>query len=441
MKPKKNLNFTVLRHKFSSLLNDIPDLRQAGKVKISIHDAVMSGFACMYFQDPSLLQFQERLKDKQQRNNLKTIFDVTNIPKETAMREIIDGVDSEVFRPVFNDYIDRLQRAKHLEPFRILGNNYYFPIDGSQFFSSNDVHCDQCLVKNHRNGTVSYSHQVLQGGIMHPNMKQVIPFMPEQVCNSDGHTKQDCEMNAAKRMLEKLRKDHPQMGFIIGGDGLYSKQPIIEEILERKLHYLFVAKPDDHEYMMEWLDVYSSLNEFCFTDSKGDVHEYKWINNVPLNGREAAVRVNYLTCMVTGYRKNGEAKRAYKNSWITDMDINETNIKALVRAGRCRWKVENEVFNVMKNHGYDMERNYGHGKQNLCFNFFLLTLLSFLNHQLFELTDKLYQACREKFGNKRHFWETFRAYIKIIVYETWESLMRFALDPERYDVKLGVPLE
>jgi len=395
----------------------------------------------MYFQDPSLLQFQERLKDKQQRNNLNTIFGVTNIPKETAMREIIDGVDSEHFRPVFNDMIDRLQRGKQLESFRILDNNYYFPIDGSQFFSSNDVHCEQCLVKNHSNGSVSYSHQVLQGGIMHPNMKQVIPFMPEQVCNSDGNTKQDCEMNAAKRMLEKLRKDHPQMGFIIGGDGLFSKQPIIEDVLERKMHYLFVAKPDDHKYMMEWLDTYSSLNEFCFTDSKGNMHEYKWMNDVPLNGREDSARVNYLMCTVTGYRKNGEAKRSYKNSWVTDIEVNEKNIKALVRAGRCRWKVENEVFNVMKNHGYDMERNYGHGSQNLCFNFFLLTLLAFSHHQVYELTDKLYKACREKFGNKRHFWETFRAYIKIIVYETWESLMRFALDPERYSVKLTVPLE
>ena len=118
--------------------------------------------------------------------------------------------------------------------------------------------------------------------------------------------------------------------------------------------------------------------------------------------------------------------------------ISEQNIKTLVRAGRCRWKSENEIFNVMKNHGYCMERNYGHGKKHLAFNFYLLTLLAFCFHQISELTDKQYQACRKKFGSKRHMWETLRAYIKILVFDTWESLLAFALNPKRYGLtRLG----
>jgi hypothetical protein len=120
----------------------------------------------------------------------------------------------------------------------------------------------------------------------------------------------------------------------------------------------------------------------------------------------------------------------YRNSWVTDVGVTDENIKTLVRAGRCRWKSENELFNVMKNHGYYMEQNFGHGQKNLAFNFYLLTLLAFLFHQIAELTDKQYQACRKKFGSKKRLWEKLRSWIDIIIFETWESLLAFALAPK-----------
>jgi hypothetical protein len=192
VKIKKHLNFTSLRKKASEIFKSIPDWRQTNKISISIHDAMMSGLACMYFQDPSLLQFQKRMEDEQHKNNLNTLFDVKSIPKETQMREIIDQVASDYFRPLFRDYYSRVQRGKHLEQFQIFPGFYYFPIDGSHFSGSKDIHCEQCLVKEHRDGSKSYSHQVLQGGIAHPDCSQVIPFMPEQIVNTDGTTKQDC---------------------------------------------------------------------------------------------------------------------------------------------------------------------------------------------------------------------------------------------------------
>lgn len=106
MNIKKHLNFTALRKKASEIFSSVPDWRQQSKVNISIHDAMSSGLACMYFQDPSLLQFQTRMQEDQHRNNLQTFFDVKDIPKETQMREIIDNVPSEYFRPIFRDYYD-----------------------------------------------------------------------------------------------------------------------------------------------------------------------------------------------------------------------------------------------------------------------------------------------------------------------------------------------
>ena len=117
-----------MRKKASEVFQSVPEWRQKNKITISIHDAMMSGLACMYFQDSSLLQFQKRMQEDQHRNNLSTLFGVETIPKETQMREITDQVDSDYFRSIFRDYYLHLQRGKHLEQFQIFKGYYYFPI-------------------------------------------------------------------------------------------------------------------------------------------------------------------------------------------------------------------------------------------------------------------------------------------------------------------------
>mgnify|MGYP003639814265 FL=1 len=168
------------------------------------------------------------------------MFAVETIPKESQLRDIIDHLESEALRPVFKDYFEKLQRGKYLESYQILPGHYICAIDGVYHHSSERVHCDQCLTKTHRNGSVTYSHGVLQGALMHPDKKQVIPVMPESIANADGHLKQDCEINAAKRFIKKLKTDHPRLGLIITGDGLFSKGPMIQQVLAEKMHFLFL---------------------------------------------------------------------------------------------------------------------------------------------------------------------------------------------------------
>lgn len=432
MNPKKHLSFGSLRHVMSKHINQYPDWRQENKSEYSIHDSVMSGFACMYYQSPSLLQFQKELEEREKSNNLKTLFGVSDIPENTQLRNIVDKVDSEYLRPVFKEFLSRLQRAKHLEQYQFIDGKYLVDIDGTQFFGSNKVGCPQCLTTEHQNGDVTYSHKVLQGAIVHPDMKPVIPVMPEQIVNTDGMTKQDCEMNASKRFLEKIKKDHPRLKMIINADGLSSKQPFITEVNSAGYNYILVAKPGDHKYMMEWVDTYDSIPNKRVVDAKGRIHAYEWIEGVPLNGRKDAIQVNFFRYKILSIDKNGKEKINYRGSWVTDLPLNAENIELMVRGARARWKIENECFNTFKNQGYQIEHNFGHGKENLCFNMYLLILLAFYFHQIFELTDRLYQACRQKFGSKRHMWETLRAYIKLFVFKSWEFLLRFALEPTRY---------
>lgn len=108
----KHLSQESLTHALSLLFRDIPDKRQQNKIDHSMHESVMSGYGMMYVQDPSLLQFQERLKEDHGRSNLETLFGVKSIPKDTQMRAILDEVDREQFRPAFKNFTPRLQRGQ-----------------------------------------------------------------------------------------------------------------------------------------------------------------------------------------------------------------------------------------------------------------------------------------------------------------------------------------
>ncbi len=120
------------------------------------------------------------------------------------------------------------------------------------------------------------------------------------------------------------------------------------------------------------------------------------MNDVPLNGREDSISVNFFELQILAPGKDGILKTNFRSSWVTDFSISEHVVERLVSAARCRWKIENECFNNLKNQGYHLEHNFGHGKQYLSFNFYLLTLLAFFAHQVFELTDRLRSGLSEE---------------------------------------------
>lgn len=88
-----------------------------------------------------------------------------------------------------------------------------------------------------------------------------------------------------------------------------------------------------------------------------------------------------------------EGQQLYHNAWFTDLDVQAENVAAMMWIGRSRWKIESAHFNVHKNHGYELEHNYGHGKQTLSMVLYLLNLLAFMAHMILERGDRLYQRC------------------------------------------------
>ena len=430
MHTKKHLSFNALREMLSRRFLEIPDSRQETKVEHGMHDVLMSGFAMMFYQDSSLLEFQQRLEEAIHKNNLQTLFQVESIPKDSQMREVIDEVESRELESLFEDFLRPLQRGKHLEGYRVLGDYYLISVDGSGYFSSDKIHCSGCLKKETKKGKIGYEHTIVQSALMHPDKRQVFPLAPEEVRNTEGRGKQDCEIEAGKRLVRKIRRSHGKLKIIIVGDSLYSKQPFMEALAEEGMRYVLVVKGDDHKLLMEWVNEQRQMKEVSrleVKDQKGRLHIYEWINEVPLNGNKKTLWVNYFEYWLVDGRKV-----TYHNSWVTDFSVSEGNVAKLVRMGRCRWKIENETFNTLKNQGYHIEHNFGHGEKHLSINFLLLNLLAFFMHQIFELTDPLYQECRRAFGSRRNLWDHLRSSIRLLIFPDWETLLKRNLRPSNF---------
>jgi hypothetical protein len=219
---------------------------------------------------------------------------------------------------------------------------------------------------------------------------------------------------------------------LVGGDGLFSDGTITRYVISLGMHYLFTCKPGDHTFLMEWLDGYKEwpwIEEIEYIKKGKErvkrIHRYRWRNDVPLSAQSHAPQVNYLE-----YEQITDGKVNYHNSWVTDLDISQSNIFELIKTGRCRWKVENECFNSLKNQGYNMKHNFGHGKQHLAHNMYLSILLAFTLHQIMELCDDAYQQCRARFGSKRNLWERIRQVLCMFIVPDWYWLFDWCLDPK-----------
>ena len=294
---RKHLNADALFGTMMSGFSKIKDHRH-GNTQHALSDVLMSGFAMFSLKDPSLLAFDERRYTGPQ--NLMTIYRMGSIPCDTSMREILDGVDPNNLRSLFKDAFRPLQRGKVLEKMVFMKDCYLLNLDGTGYFSSNTLYSDACMEKvSSKTGTVTYYLQAVGAAIVHPDYKEVIPLCPEIIRKQDGVTKMDCERNAIKRLLVKLRQDHPHMKFIVNEDALGSNAPHIDDLEQHGLHYILSAKEGDHKFLFQYVDQTvgnGEATELSLADENNSdiTHYFRIVYNAPLNKTHQDRRVTFM---------------------------------------------------------------------------------------------------------------------------------------------------
>jgi hypothetical protein len=407
----------------------VPDGRRKGKAwKYSIQDAIRCAFTVFFFAYVSLLSFQREMKDRGKRSNLERIFGVLKIPSDNEIRELLDKVPPGTFRNAFLKNLKTAEKTGALDCYKTMDGELLVALDGTWYYSSSTVHCKHCLHKTNKdkegNKITTWFHSAVAAVIVRSGSNSVIPLMPEVITNEDGGKKQDCEINAGKRWLKAAAKELAGYKIVILGDDLYSNDPFCREILLSGMHFMLTCKPESHPWLTETVEnsEMEELTETHHDDGKHRLFIYHWLNDVPIRDAEPALRVNYFTLEIKD-KKTG--KRVYYNSWITDKPISKGTVPNYASYARTRWKIENEHNNVLKNHGYNLKHNFGHGKEYASEAFFILNLLAFQFHTILDLSDQRWQKARVEAGRRDHFLSVMVTLFDWFIFNSWNDFMAF----------------
>ena len=253
---------------------------------------------------------------------------------------------------------------------------------------------------------------MLSVALVHPNRREVFTLGGQAIEKQDGTSKNDCELNASKRLQSALYESYKGVPFIIIEDALYANEPHIEQIQNNGWDFILNVKPSSHKILFKLFEARKERNQLKeHTYKEGNsTHHFYWMNNVTLNG-QGNIRVNFL--YYEQHLANGKVKRF---SWVTSLKIRKTNVDQIMRGGRCRWKIENEQFNTLKNQGYHFEHNYGHGYNHLCNVMAHLMLLAFLVDQMVQAFNRTFNLVWKEIKARNRLWERIRAiYLSFLV--------------------------
>ena len=402
----KRVQFQEMLDSVRRSLEQVPEHRKGRNTQYEIADAGLAAFSVFYMQSPSFLAFQRQMEEQRAQNNARSLFGVETIPSDGQMRSLLDPVAPSYLRAPFWAVYELLEARGHLEAYEGVGGTLLCSMDGTRFFSSQRIKCANCTVHGHDEQEY-YFHMVLAAVLVAPGKEHVITLDPEFITPQDGHDKQDCEQQAIKRWVKRNAERFAPWKATILTDDLHSHQPLCELLLQHKLHFIMTCKTESHQALYQEVELLIRVEDAVQTMTtrrwNGRYHEqveYRWVAQVPIKAGAKALRVNW--CEITIVREDS-GKQMYHNAWITSHELTSETVPELAAAGRAHWKVENENFNVLKNHGYNFEHNYGHGQQHLSTLLLSLLLLAFLFHTVLHLSCPKYQAIRQKLGPRRTF--------------------------------------
>lgn len=407
----------------------LPDKRRGANKRYAMTDAGLAAFSVFFMQSPSFLAHQRHLEQGQGRSNCRTLLGMTAIPCDNHIRALLDPVEPAHLHRPFAAALAALERADALAAFRRLGGpgggHVLIALDGTEYFRSTKLSCRHCSTRARAGGKSEFFHAMLAPALVAPGHTRVLPLPPEFIVPQDGHAKQDCESRAAQRWLAAHAARYARLAPIYLGDDLYSRQPLCQAVRTAGGHFLFVCKPESHPTLQEYVtgaEALGELDDHVERVKRGRerfTYRYRWLGDVPLRDGDDALMVNWLSIEIV----NAAGKLTYRNSFVTDLPVERANVAALAACGRARWKIENESFNTLKTKGYNLEHNFGHGKDHLCAVLTSLNLLAFAFHTVCELVDELWRRAAHAQGRRSRFFEALRSLTVFMVFPDWDDLI------------------
>ena len=320
---------------FNKLLSELTDKRNKSYITYKIRTIVMTRLFALICGITTMTEINSSFNTEDAIKNLSSICNqkLKEIPDWQTIQDVIEQLDIKEIENIRKYIVKSLIRSKMFDRYRYNGA-FQLLVDATGV-SSHDYNLNgNCIVRKSKNGVIKYYKQVLEAKVVVGNI--IISLDTEWIENEDMQTekkKQDCEINAFKRMAIRIKKNYPKLKFIITGDALYATTPMIDICKSNHWHYIFNLKSDRLKQV--WEDFHDNVS-FKNETSKTN---YKLSCGIKFKG-------NIFNAL--SYTEKQKDKEITFN-YITDLKVNDYKIENIVAMGRRRWKIENEGFNEQKN--------------------------------------------------------------------------------------------
>lgn len=398
------------KHFFPDLIQrfqEVADPRQQGSIDYSIEEILYTIIMKNVCNITSMQKMTDEFNNENVVKNMCAILGKEEreyLPHYVTINECLEKLDSRELEALRKAMVYTLIRKKSFHEARLLKKYWMIIIDGTGLFYFKKKHCENCLVQVKNKGTneerTYYYHKVLEAKIVLGD-QTVISIASEFIENENENvSKNDCEQNAFKRLAKKLKKEFPRLPICILGDSLYASEPVFDLCKKNNWAFLIRYKDGSIPSIAEEFKIIKEMNEaqesVVFEEKEYKrkkrenlKHHMKWVSELPYKTHEVTVME---------LKIEQEGKDAGSFQWITNLKITGKTAYEFAQAGRKRWKIENEGFNIQKHQRYEIEHANSLNNQAMK-NHYLLTQIADILMQMYEFKNKTIRKVKRSIKN------------------------------------------
>lgn len=387
-------------------LSKVKDYRDPKKTKHKIEVVLLFGIFWFVLQKTSRRQANAELTNAVFLENMRIFFpDIDSLPHHDTVNRFLSMIQINELEDVLAGLIKDLIRAKKFQNY-LINKCVPIAIDGTQKHTNNYLWAEECLEKKIDEKTRYYCYTieaslVFHNGIVIPLATEFADFMK----GDEARNKQDCEINAFKRLAKRIKGMLPRTNIILLIDGLYANGPIMEICRKNRWQFMIVLK--DKSLPAVWEEYYALRN---FDDNKNNRYAQKWgnrrqnfswVNDIcyTYDGIKKEQFVHVVVCEDEWEEIDENALTVNKNkkfAWISSVPLTRFNVHQRCNLGaRHRWGIENGGFLVEKKHGYQYEHTFSFN-WNAMKGFHILMRIGHLINVLAQYSYLLNPLCIKK---------------------------------------------
>lgn len=409
-------------------LRQVRETRQQAKVTYAAPFLLWSGLMLFLLKLGARRQLAFELDSPWALENLNRLSGCHQeaVPHSDTLDHFLGHVPPGQLPGLRRKMLHRLIRMKALDDVRVRGH-FLIVVDGTGQLTFRTRHCPHCLQQRVGDQT-RYYHHVLEAKLVTPG-GLALSVGSEFIENTDPNaSKQDCELKAFGRLAERLKKDFPQLRLCLCLDALYAAGNVVETCEGNHWKYLIVFK--EGSLPAVWQE-YQTLRDLCPKNraqrTLGDKgrQEFAWVDQLEyVDDRKQTHRFAAFQC------REHDGNDTHFFAWITNFRLTGENVAATAnRGGRCRWKIENQGFNIQKNGGFNLEHAYS-TKNRQIKNLYVLLQIAHLILQLLERGSLFGADGRTLFGGLRN-----------LARRLAESLRHYPIRPEALDPQAAAGIQ